>query len=502
MGIKNSIVKFFIEPRLHEIQRFMANPYEVQHLVFVELISKAAKTEWGRKYDYASIDSIKKYQERVPVSTYEELFPYFERILKGENNLLWNTKIDWFAKSSGTTNSRSKFVPVSREAIADCHHKAGKDMLAMIFENYPETKVFDGKTLAIGGSHTPNPQAEGTNIGDVSAIIVENLPLWAEYSRAPNREVFMLSKWEEKIDKMIQSTVDENITSLSGVPTWMVVLLNKVLEHTQKNNIKEVWPNLEIFLHGAVSFVPYKGVFSQLCPGMNYIELYNASEGFFGVQDDKNRDDMLLMLDHGVFYEFIPSDDFDKKHPKTITLDKVQLHKNYALVISTNAGLWRYKVGDTIKFTSLKPFRIKISGRTKHFINAFGEELVIENADFAIATACQQTNAVISDYTAAPIYLQNKSKGGHQWLIEFDVMPTDINQFTQILDQTLRNINSDYDAKRYQDMALLGPKISVLPQNTFYKWLKSEGKLGGQHKIPRLSNDRNFVDKLLNEFVQ
>lgn len=497
MGIKNSIVRFFIEPRIHEIERFMKNPHEVQYLIFVELISKASKTEWGKKYEYATIDTYKKFQERVPISTYEELFPYFERILKGENNVLWNTKIDWFAKSSGTTNDRSKFIPVSKEAIADCHHKAGKDMLAMIFNNYPDSKVFDGKTLAIGGSHFPNTKAEGTNIGDVSAIIVENLPLWAEYSRAPNREVFMLTKWEEKIDKMIESTVDENITSLSGVPTWMIVLLNKVLEQTGKSNIHEVWENLEIFLHGAVSFVPYKDIFKKLAPQMNYIELYNASEGFFGVQDDKNRNDMLLMLDHGVFYEFIPAEEFEKPKPKTVLLDKVVINKNYALVISTNAGLWRYKVGDTIKFTSLKPYRIKISGRTKHFINAFGEELVIENADFAIAKACKLTHSVMADYSAAPIYIEQKTKGGHQWLIEFDTEPADLHVFTKILDTTLREINSDYDAKRYNDLVLQLPLITILDKGTFYKWLKSKEKLGGQNKIPRLSNDRSFVDEIL-----
>ncbi|TAF74720.1 MAG: hypothetical protein EAZ53_07970 [Bacteroidetes bacterium] len=497
MGLVNSLVRFFLEPRITEIQRFMDNPHEMQHIVFKELISKAENTEWGKKYDYESINSYKKYQERVPISTYEQLFPYIERVLKGEQNVLWHSKIEWFAKSSGTTNDRSKFIPVSKEAIDDCHHKCGKDALAFVFNNYGDTKVFDGKTLSIGGSHYPNPYNQETRCGDVSAIIVQSLPLWAEFSRAPSRDIFMLTKWEEKIEKMIQSTVDENITSLSGVPTWMVVMLNQMLEHTGKKNIKEVWPNLEIFLHGAVSFVPYKDVFKKLCPEMGFLELYNASEGFFGVQDRKNADDMLLMLDHGVFYEFIPMEDFGNENAKTITLEKVELNKNYALIISTNSGLWRYSIGDTIKFTSLKPYRFKISGRTKHFINAFGEELVIENADAALAKATKATNSTIIDYTAAPIFIEGKSKGGHEWLIEFDKQPTDLQQFAQLLDKFIREINSDYDAKRYSDLALQMPKIQVLPKNTFYNWLKSKNKVGGQHKVPRLSNDRLFLEEIL-----
>lgn len=497
MGLVNSLVRFFLEPRITEIQRFMDNPHEMQHIVFKELISKAENTEWGKKYDYESINSYKKYQERVPISTYEQLFPYIERVLKGEQNVLWHSKIEWFAKSSGTTNDRSKFIPVSKEAIDDCHHKCGKDALAFVFNNYSDTKVFDGKTLSIGGSHYPNPYNQETRCGDVSAVIVQSLPLWAEFSRAPSRDIFMLTKWEEKIEKMIQSTVDENITSLSGVPTWMVVMLNQMLEHTGKNNIKEVWPNLEIFLHGAVSFVPYKDVFKKLCPEMGFLELYNASEGFFGVQDRKNADDMLLMLDHGVFYEFIPMEDFGNENAKTITLEKVELNKNYALIISTNSGLWRYSIGDTIKFTSLKPYRFKISGRTKHFINAFGEELVIENADAALAKAAKATNSTIIDYTAAPIFIEGKSKGGHEWLIEFDNQPTDLQQFAQLLDKYIREINSDYDAKRYADLALQMPKIQSLPKDTFYNWLKSKNKVGGQHKVPRLSNDRIFLEEIL-----
>lgn len=497
MGLINSLVKFFLEPRITEIQRFIDNPHEIQHITFKELISKAQSTQWGKKYDYETINSIKKFQERVPISTYEQLYPYIERVLKGEHNVLWPTKIEWFAKSSGTTNNRSKYIPVSKEALDDCHHKCGKDALAFVFNNYSDTKVFDGKTLSIGGSHQTNPFNPETRCGDVSALIVQSLPLWAEFSRAPTREIFMLTKWEEKIEKMIASTVNENITSLSGVPTWMVIMLNQMLEHTGKKNIKEVWPNLEIFLHGAVSFVPYKEVFKKLCPEMKYMELYNASEGFFGVQDRKNADDMLLMLDHGVFYEFISMDEWGKEFPITILLEKVELHKNYVLVISTNSGLWRYVIGDTIKFTNLKPYRFKISGRTKHFINAFGEELVIENADAALAKATKATKSSIIDYTAAPDYIKDKSKGGHEWLIEFEQQPNDLQLFTEILDKTLRELNSDYDAKRYADIALQLPKIRIAPKGTFYNWLKSKNKIGGQNKIPRLSNNRLFLEEIM-----
>lgn len=498
MGIINTVLKFFLEPRITEIRRFMENPHEVQHIVFKDLISRAEDTEWGRKYGYHKDLSIETFQERVPISTYEQLFPYIERMLKGEQNLLWPTKIEWFSKSSGTTNDRSKFIPVSYEALEETHNRCGKDMISLYISHFkPDTNVFEGKSLAIGGTHTPNPYNPTTRVGDVSAIIVQNLPMWAEYSRAPSREIFMQPKWEDKIEGMLATCADENITSLSGVPTWMVVVLQKMLERTLKNHIKEVWPNLELFMHGAVSFAPYKEIFQRLCPDILYLELYNASEGFFGVQDRKNADDMLLMLDHGVFYEFIPMEEFGKEYPTALTLDKVEEGKNYALVISTNAGLWRYLIGDTIRFTSVKPYRFKITGRTKHFINAFGEELVVENADIAIAEACKQTHSVIRDYTAAPIFMQQGQQGGHEWLIEFEHAPASIEIFTQILDTTLRQINSDYDAKRYNDLALKKPVVHVLPAGTFYNWLKSKGKLGGQNKVPRLSNTREYAEQIL-----
>ena len=505
MGLINSVLKFFLQQRMMDIQKMMDNPVDYQLLTFHDLVRKAKDTEWGRKYGYKDNLSLKTFQSRVPISTYEQLFPYIERMLKGEQNILWHSHIAWFSKSSGTTNDRSKFIPVSSEALEDCHNKGGKDMLALFFNNFnAESKVFDGKTLSIGGTHTQNPYNAETRVGDVSAVVVENLPVWAEFARAPDKEIFMLTKWEDKIDKMVKATASEDITSLSGVPTWMVVVLQRMLEHTGKNSMIEVWPNLEIFLHGAVSFVPYRELVDKLIgsPNFMYQELYTASEGFFAVQDLKGADDMLLLLDHGVFYEFIPLEDMVNEHPKTLTIDQVELYKNYALVISTNAGLWRYLIGDTIKFTSIKPYRIKITGRTKHFINAFGEELMVENADFAIAKACLQTNAVLKDYTAAPVYLQKGKQGCHEWLIEFEVKPTSIDTFIEVLDKTLREINSDYDAKRYNDIALCMPIVTTLPQGTFYNWLKTKNKLGGQNKIPRLSNNRTYVEDITEMIIR
>ncbi|MDX2195917.1 MAG: GH3 auxin-responsive promoter family protein [Cytophagales bacterium] len=500
MSLLNNVFKFFLSQRIHDIQRFMENPHEFQHLIFKEIITKAKNTEWGKAHGYHDGLTYHEYRQNVPVSTYEDIYPYIERMLRGEQNVLWPATIDWFSKSSGTTNDRSKFIPVSQEAVDETHHKAGKDMMCLYGYSFPDTKVFTGKSLSIGGTHYTNPYNPQSRVGDVSAIIVEHLPMWVEFIRAPEKEIFFIPKWEDKINKMVETCIDENITSLTGVPTWMIVVINEVLKSQKKTNILEVWPNLELFMHGAVAFGPYKNLFKTLIPSdqFNYLELYNASEGFFGVQDRPYADDMLLMVDHGIFYEFMPLHNIGKPYPDTLTLDRVVINEPYALIITTNAGLYRYMIGDTVKFTSVNPYRIKITGRTKSFINAFGEELVVENADHAIAEACLKTGAVITDYTAAPCYFStNNNKGGHEWFIEFAKMPNDLLHFTKILDTSLREINSDYDAKRYNDMALQPPKINSVPQNTFYKWLKTKNKLGGQNKVPRLSNDRKIADELL-----
>lgn len=502
MEILNSILTWVMKKRIHDIELFMKYPNEVQQELFDQLISRGAKTVYGKKFGFESIKSVSDYKSRVPVVTYEELFPYIEGLMKGKQNQLWPTEVRWFARSSGTTNARSKFIPVSNEALEDCHYKGGKDLLSIYVNNYPETKMFTGKNLVIGGSQQVNQFDRNVKsyYGDVSAVLLKNLPFWAQMVRTPSLEIALMEEWEEKIEKIAHHTIDENVTSISGVPTWTVVLLERILELKKARHIKEVWPNLEVFIHGAVSFTPYEKLFKSLIPSdtMHYMETYNASEGFFGIQDQTDSKDMLLMLDYGIFYEFLPADEWDKEDPKALNLDEVELHKNYALIISTNAGLWRYKIGDTVRFTSLDPYRIRISGRTKHFINAFGEELIIENAEQAIAMACEKTDAEIENFTAGPRYLAAGKKGCHEWVVEFAKDPDDLDRFKLILDEKLRELNSDYDAKRYKDLALEAPLIHHVEKGTFYEWMKKRGKLGGQNKVPRLANDRQYLDDLLN----
>jgi hypothetical protein len=485
------------------MELFMKYPHDVQKEIFTNLIQTAKNTEWGEKYHFSSIKTYKDFKNQVPISAYEDIYPYIERIMKGEQNILWPSEITWFAKSSGTTNARSKFIPVSPESLEECHFKAGKDLFSIYANNVPETKLFTGKNLAVGGSHQINHFNSKSFYGDVSAVIMANLPFWAQFIRTPSLEIALLDKWEEKIEKLASATIEENVTAISGVPTWTILILKRILELTGKKDITEVWPNLELFIHGAVSFSPYKSIFKELIPSrkMNYLETYNASEGFFGIQDQLGNEDLLLMLDYGVYYEFIPMEELDSDNPKVKALDEVELGKNYALLISTNAGLWRYKIGDTVKFTSLNPYRIRITGRTKHYINAFGEELIVENADTALSFAAEQTGAILANYTAAPMYLEIGKKGGHEWIIEFEKEPQNKDKFILSLDEKLREINSDYDAKRQSNLALIAPKVHFAPKDTFYNWMKNRGKLGGQNKVPRLSNNREFIDAILELIV-
>lgn len=499
MEILSSAVSWISKRRMHQIEHFMMHPIEVQENLFKDLISSASNTEWGKKYDYKSISNVNLFSERVPISTYEDLHPYIERMIRGEQNILWPTKITEFSKSSGTTNARSKYIPVSKEALEDCHYKAGKDLITIYLNNHPDSKIMFGKSLGIGGSLQKNQHYDDSLLGDVSAIIMKNLPFWAEFMRAPNLEVALMDEWESKIERIAETTIEKNITSIAGVPTWTLVLIEKILEQTGKTSLKEVWPNLEVFFHGAVAFGPYRKTFKKLIgkSDMHFMDVYNASEGFFGIQDTTNDDELLLLLDYGVFYEFIPMSEFDKENPKVIQLQDVEIGKNYAIVITTNAGLWRYLIGDTVRFTSKYPYRIKISGRTKHFINAFGEEVVIENAEEAIKAACMATDAEVRNFTAAPVYLEEGKKGGHEWAIEFKHTPNNKELFISTLDNKLREINSDYDAKRYKDMALIAPKIHFLEPKSFYNWMKLRGKLGGQNKVPRLANHREYLESLL-----
>lgn len=498
MEIINSIFEWAFKKRSHQIELFMKYPIDVQNEVFSQLIEKASGTEWGTKYGYKDIQTYQQFQQRVPTSSYEDIYPYIERLMKGEPNILWPGAVSWFSKSSGTTNARSKFIPVTPEALEDCHYKGGKDMVSLYMTNYNQRSMFSGKSLTIGGSHQINPLNPKSNYGDVSAVIMQNLPIWAKIVKTPSLKVALMSDWEAKIEAMIDECSKENVTSMAGVPTWTLVLLQRIIEKKGLKSILDVWPNLELFVHGAVAFEPYKELFKQLIPSpeMNYQEVYSASEGFFGIQNEPQKQDLLLMLDYGIFYEFIPMDQYGQQTQKIIPLQEVELGKNYALLISTNAGLWRYKIGDTVKFTSLSPYKIKISGRTKHFINAFGEELIIENADQAIEFACQKTKSLMSNYMAAPVYFEGKTRGSHEWLLEFETPPADVEQFTYCLDKKLREVNSDYDAKRYLDMALAPPLVRIVPRGTFYKWLKSKGKVGGQYKVPRLNNERTHLEEV------
>ena len=501
MQIINSILTWVIKKRIHQIELFKKYPHDVQDEVLKKLIGFARYTDFGQKYAFDDLINYEDFKRRVPVHTYEQLFPYIDRQMRGEQNVLWPTETKWFAKSSGTTNARSKFIPVTPEALEDCHFKGGKDLYSIFINNYPETKIFSGKGLGVGGSYRVNEfdPTSSSHYGDVSAVIMQNLPPWAEFIRTPSIEVALMDNWEEKIEKLARETAKVNVTHIAGVPTWTVLLIQHITELEKKSSILEVWPNLELFFHGAVSFKPYRKLFETLIPSekMVYWETFNASEGFFGIQDENNSDDLLLMLDYGVFYEFIPVEEFDKEYPDAIPLSEVEVGKNYAMVITTNAGLWRYNIGDTVKFTSTSPYKIKISGRTKHFINAFGEEVIIENAETAITRACEQTGAVIDNFTAAPIFFDKGKRGGHEWIIEFVKQPRDMGEFTYTLDDTLRKINSDYDAKRSKDIALVAPTIHMVAEGTFYNWMKKRGKLGGQNKVPRLSNSREFVEDIL-----
>jgi hypothetical protein len=498
MSIIPSIINRINTKRLSQIGLFKKYPMETQQEVFLQLLSQASDTEWGRSHGYSTIDTFKEYSGRVPLQSYEKIIPYVERLRAGEKNLLWPGEIKWFAKSSGTTSTKSKFIPISKESLEETHYRGFKDCMAIYTSLNPDTRIYTGKGLTLGGSHQINNFSNDSLYGDLSAILLENAPLVTDFIRTPPTKVALIEDFEEKMKRITSITVNLNVTSISGVPSWFLVLLRYILKATSKENLHEVWPNLEVFFHGGVNFAPYHEQYRRILPGdkMKYMETYNASEGFFGIQDDPTSQDMLLMLDSGVFYEFIPAELAESDNPKTLTIGEVEIGVNYAIVISTNGGLWRYMIGDTVVFTSLYPHKIRISGRTKHFINAFGEEVIIDNAEKALETACQHTGARISEYTAGPVYMGNESKGCHEWIIEFDAQPDDLEHFVEILDTTLKSVNSDYEAKRYKDITLTRPLVRVVPKDTFYNWFKEKNKLGGQNKMPRLSNNRDFVESL------
>jgi len=494
----NSIASWLLKKRYHQIELFLKYPEEVQEEVLLQLLEFAEDTEVGRKYEFDSIGSYNTFKERLPIVSYEEIEPIIERTRKGEQNLFWPTKVKLFAKSSGTTNAKSKFIPVSSEALEDCHYKSSKDLLCLYLNNNENSQLFTGKSLRLGGSKELY-EDNGSLFGDLSAILIDNMPLWAEYSSTPSNKVSLMNEWESKLMAIIHESVQENVTSLAGVPSWMLVLMNKVLEETGNESLFQVWGNLEVYFHGGVNFNPYKEQYKKILPNDNfrYYEIYNASEGFFAIQDRNNEEDLLLMLDYGIFYEFIPMDVYGTVEQEAIPLWEIELGKNYAIIITTNSGLWRYKIGDTVRFTSKNPYRIKVTGRTKHHINVFGEELIIENAEEALKIACAKTEAEIIDYTAGPVFMVDKEKGAHEWIMEFRTLPKDFNSFVNVFDNALKSLNSDYEAKRLNNTTLNLPLVHIARENLFYDWLKANDKLGGQHKIPRLSNKRDYLEELL-----
>ena len=490
----NTVTTWFLKKRMHQIELFKKYPLEVQNEVLISLLKNAKNTEFGIKYNFNSINNYSSFSKNIPLTDYESFFKYIERSIKGESNIFWNSPIKWYAQSSGTTNSKSKFIPVSKESLEECHYKAGKDVLCLYVNNNEDSNLFSGKSLRLGGS---KKLYENNNnyFGDLSAILIDNLPLWAELLSAPSNEISLMDKWDEKIKAIINSTLNENITSLAGVPSWMLILLNKILEDRNERTIKDIWKNLEVYFHGGVNFNPYINQFkSVLGEDVRFYETYNASEGFFAIQDRNGSDDMLLMLDYGIYFEF---EILNKLNHEIINLSKVKLDTNYAIIISTNAGLWRYKIGDTIKFTSLNPFRIKITGRTKSFINAFGEELIIENAENALNKTLSKHKSRIVEYTVAPSFISKKNSGYHQWLIEFEKKPLNISKFCEDLDSNLQELNSDYKSKRFKDITMKRLEIIIAKEKLFFDWLRLKNKLGGQNKIPRLSNDRVIIEELI-----
>jgi len=493
--LKSSVMSWVMRKRMHQINLFRKYPHDVQAELLFKIVETAKNTDFGKKHGFEKIKKYEQFKNQIPINKYEDIYPYIEFIKKGKQNVLWPTKTKWFAKSSGTSGSKSKFIPITEESLKECHFKGGKDMLSIYCDNYPNTTVFNGKSLILGGSHE-NSLNNNLKTGDLSAIIMENLPLWVTIHQTPSKKVALLNNFEKKVKEMARVSSKENVTNIAGVPSWILVLLKYILKENNESNLKNIWPNLELYMHGGVNFGPYKKEFKKIMPEKtNYLETYNASEGFFGIQDKKNSEEMLLMLDYGIFYEFIPTKNFSEDNAIPIWETKKDI--NYALVISTNGGLWRYLIGDTIKFSSIEPYRFKITGRITQFINTFGEELIMDNTNKAITIACKKTNTSIKEYTVAPIFMHEKNKGGHEWLVEFENKPKDLMFFKYILDDTLKALNSDYEAKRYNDLVLNPPIIHTAKKDLFYEWLKKQDKLGRQFKVPRLSNSRDIIESLL-----
>jgi len=481
------------------INYMMNNPIDCQRILLSNLLRKAEKTDWGRQYDYSSIKDWETFKSRVPVNDYQSLYPYIERMIAGEKNVLWHDTVKWFSKSSGTSGSKSKFIPVSKESLLENNYKGGRDTFTLYLNNCPHSKLFTGKCFSLTGTLHHFENNAKAHCGDVSAILTNFTPFWVNYFKTPSKHIALMKNWDEKIDAFAQYMKNQNVTAMAGVPSWILIILKRILELRQTNTIDKIWANLELFMHGGVNFTPYVEQYKSLIPNekMYYQEIYNASEGYFAAQDQSHSKDMLLFLNNGIFYEFIPFHEFGKENPTVLSIEDVQLNEKYVMLISTNAGLWRYVIGDVVQFTSTLPHRIVIIGRTTHYINAFGEELMVDNAEKAIEAACKKTTAEVEEYTAAPIYFQSNTKVAHQWLIEFKQKPDNFGMFIDILDKELMRLNSDYEAKRFEDILLQQPVVQEVPRGTFIQWMASKGKLGGQFKVPRLSNDRKIVEDIL-----
>lgn len=498
MSLTNLLRPLFSR-RLKALERYGTQAESIQRGVLARLVSEAADTEWGHQYKYGFLRSYEEFAKTVPVNTYEELKGHIDRMRHGARDVLWRGGVKWYAKSSGTTNDKSKFIPVSGAGLHDTHYAGGTDAVVLYLRNNPKARLFDGKALILGGSHAPNYNVAGSLVGDLSAILIENINPLVNLVRVPPKKIALLSDFEEKRDRIARLAMTKNVTNLSGVPSWMMAVITRVLEFSGKEYLDEVWPELEVFFHGGVAFTPYREQYKRLIrsPHMHYMETYNASEGFFGLQDNPDDLAMLLMLDYGVFYEFIPLEEVGKENPVVLPLWEVEAGRNYAIVISTSCGLWRYQIGDTVRFTSTNPYKFIISGRTKCFINAFGEELIVDNAEKGLQEACRVTGAVVNEYTAAPVFMDDEGKCRHQWVVEFEKEPEDFAYFARTLDEALQRINSDYEAKRFKDITLQRLELVPARHGLFNDWLKSRGKLGGQHKVPRLANNRDVIDQVL-----
>ena len=493
------IARNLFAPRWRQLERYVHDSAELQRDVLSRLLNEAADTEFGRQHLFSTTHSYEDFVSNVSVSSYDDVKEFIERMRQGEAGVLWPGHVKWYAKSSGTTNDKSKFIPVSPQALRDTHYRGGSDCVAIYLRNHPESRMMSGKGLILGGSHQPNYNLKHSYVGDLSAVLIENISPVVNLFRVPGKETALLEDFELKRDRIAREAMHKNVTNISGVPSWMMSVINRTLELSGKQYLDEVWPNLEVFFHGGVAFTPYREQYRRLIknPNMHYEETYNASEGFFAIQNDPADKAMLLMLDYGVFYEFIPLEDVGTESPRVLPLWQVEKGRNYAMVISTSSGLWRYQIGDTVRFESTNPYKIIISGRTKSFINAFGEELIVDNAEKGLQQACKLTGAIVNEYTAAPVFMDANGQCRHQWVIEFDQAPDNLQQFAAILDKTLQEVNSDYEAKRFKNLTLQPLEIVVARPGLFNDWLKSRGKLGGQHKVPRLSNNRDIIEQIL-----